>query len=98
MSFTHTIIHPTDFSPPAARAFPLACALAREQGARLIVLYVLPPPLFHGEVVARRQEDFTPELWAALRSIHDPKDSIHIEHWLRSGDVVAEIVDAVKES
>jgi nucleotide-binding universal stress UspA family protein len=98
MSFTHTIVHPTDFSPPSAKAFELACALAHEQGARLIVLYVLPPPTSHGEVVARRQEDFSPDLWNELRSIRDPADAVHVEHWLRSGDVVEEIVDAAKES
>lgn len=98
MSFTHTIIHPTDFSPSSARAFDLACALAREQGARLIVLYVLPPPICQGEVVARRQQDFSPELWSELRSIRDPGDTIHVEHWLRTGDVIEEIVRAAKEA
>lgn len=98
MSFTHTVIHPTDFSEPSSRAFELACAVAREQGARLIVLYVLPPAVCHGEEVARRQEDFAPELWEQLREIRDPADSIHVEHWLRSGDPVTEIVRAAEES
>lgn len=38
-----TILHPTDFSPQSASAFELACALARDYGARLVVLHVLMP-------------------------------------------------------
>ena len=40
-----TILHPTDFSPRSAYAFQLACALARDYGARLIVVHVQSPPL-----------------------------------------------------
>jgi len=41
-----TILHPTDFSETSAHAFPLACALARDHGARLVVLHVAPLPVF----------------------------------------------------
>jgi nucleotide-binding universal stress UspA family protein len=40
-----TILHPTDFSEPAGHAFGLACALARDHGARLLVLHVGPAPV-----------------------------------------------------
>lgn len=36
------IIHPTDFSDESDQAFELACNLAREQFASLIVVHVLP--------------------------------------------------------
>jgi nucleotide-binding universal stress UspA family protein len=39
-----TILHPTDFSPQAETAFALACALARDYSARLIVAHVWEPP------------------------------------------------------
>lgn len=42
MSFLKTILLPTDFSEEADYAFSLACVLAREQGARLILLHVVP--------------------------------------------------------
>ena len=46
----HTILHPTDFSPQAETAFNLACALARDYGARLIVMHVWePPPVIYGD-------------------------------------------------
>ncbi len=38
-----TILHPTDFSERSDFAFRLACALARDYGARLIVLNVIEP-------------------------------------------------------
>jgi nucleotide-binding universal stress UspA family protein len=40
-----TILHATDFSPPADFALQFAAALARDCGARLIVLHVGVPPL-----------------------------------------------------
>src|SRR5262245_54222724 len=40
-----TILHPTDFSETSRSAFRLACALARDYGAKLIVLHVYPTPV-----------------------------------------------------
>ncbi len=40
-----TILHPTDFSDNAANAYHLAAALARDYGARLIVIHVAPIPV-----------------------------------------------------
>ena len=37
-----TILHPTDFSPSSRPAFNHALALAREQGAELVLVHVLP--------------------------------------------------------
>lgn len=43
MKHFRTILHPTDFSSHSEQAFRLACALARDYGARLIVLHVVQP-------------------------------------------------------
>ena len=40
-----TILHPTDFSEHSEFAFRLACALARDYKARLVLLHVMPPPM-----------------------------------------------------
>jgi len=40
MSAIKTILHPTDFSPQSGRAFQVARALARDYGARIILLHV----------------------------------------------------------
>jgi nucleotide-binding universal stress UspA family protein len=42
MLLLRTILHPTDFSPAAEEAFQLAGSLARDHGARLVVLHVNP--------------------------------------------------------
>jgi universal stress protein A len=97
MSFTHTIVHPTDFSEASAPAMEMACALARDQGARLVVVHVLPPPGYHGEVVERRQPDFYDELWQKLREVRPPRDDVRTEHRLLSGDQAEEIVRIAEE-
>ncbi|HEY7156605.1 MAG TPA: universal stress protein [Gemmataceae bacterium] len=40
-----TILHPTDFSDYSEFAFRLACALARDYNARLILLHVISPSM-----------------------------------------------------
>ena len=53
MLAVHTILHPTDFSEQSGYALRLAGALARDHGARLVLLHVaLPPmPVYGGEVL-----------------------------------------------
>ncbi len=45
MKTQQIILHPTEFSPNSQHACQLACALAREQDALLILLHVAPPVL-----------------------------------------------------
>lgn len=52
-----TILHPTDLSAGSAAAFRLACSLARDYGARLVVVTAYPPPLTGAEVVDRTRPD-----------------------------------------
>jgi hypothetical protein len=40
-----TILHPTDFSEHSESAFRLACALAWDYNARLVLLHVTPVPM-----------------------------------------------------
>lgn len=40
-----TVLFPTDFSERAAPAFDLACSLARDYGAELVVAHVSAPPV-----------------------------------------------------
>lgn len=98
MSFTHTIIHPTDLSEASSHAFELACALARDQGARLLVVYVVPPPTCHAETLVQREPDFEQDLLALVRTLKDPQGRIMIDHQLLYGDPVEEIVRLASES
>jgi nucleotide-binding universal stress UspA family protein len=58
------ILHPTDFSDEAAMAFRLACSLAKQHGAEVVVLHVIGPPIAWGEEVARHSPDsYQKQLW-----------------------------------
>jgi nucleotide-binding universal stress UspA family protein len=93
-----TILHPTDFSEHAERAFNVACALARDHGASLAVLHVYPLPIAHGEIVARRQEDgYHEELWQKLRGYQDSSLTTPVVHLLEEGDPVGEILCVANE-
>jgi nucleotide-binding universal stress UspA family protein len=67
------IVHPTDFSAAGEPAFVQALALARREGAELIVIHVLEPisPLSDGQYGARHRE-FRSVLEAAARRALDP--------------------------
>jgi nucleotide-binding universal stress UspA family protein len=42
-----TLLHPTDLTEASRHAFDLACQIARDHGARIVVLHVVPPPSRH---------------------------------------------------
>jgi nucleotide-binding universal stress UspA family protein len=101
----HTILHPTDFSEGSAFAFRLACALARDYDARLIVLHVAVPPMpVYGERLmtavlpdAAQERLRESQLRQQLAQLH-PKDvRVQVEHRLIEGYPVAEILTVAKE-
>ena len=59
MARTRRIVHPTDFSPASAPAFRKALELAKDNGASLLMLHVLPslPMLPDAYVAATAYED-----------------------------------------
>src|SRR5262245_11747072 len=46
-----TLLHPTDLTETSRHAFDLACQIARDRGARVVVLHVVPPPRRHSTEV-----------------------------------------------
>jgi len=94
-----TILYPTDFSETAECAFPLACALARDYGARLIVLHVYPPPLGHDQVLALRDpEEYEKQFWTALYGLKTDDPKVAIEYELAEGDAASEILCVAQNS
>jgi nucleotide-binding universal stress UspA family protein len=93
-----TILHPTDFSERSGHAFRLACSLARDHGARLVVLHVVPPPIAYGEVLARNQSDnFYDEMWEDLRRIQPDNPQLKVDHYLEEGHADEVIVRLARE-
>jgi nucleotide-binding universal stress UspA family protein len=94
-----TILQPTDFSEHSEWVFHLACSLARVNGARLIVLHVIPPPVCHGEVVAQRQPDgYLEQMCDWLNRLQAPNSGVEIDRRLTDGDPCAEIQRVAQEN
>lgn len=97
----HTILHPTDFSKPAEYAFHLACSLARDHGARVVVLHVASSPISYGELLAYLPPDeFKEKLWDSLRAIQhsDPEiRELRVETEMAEGDPAREIVRTAQD-
>lgn len=95
-----TILHPTDFSENSALAFRLACSLAKDYGARLIVLHVQEPPLvLYGEgVMPYPVEGTREELRAELQKMKPASPGIPVEHRLVEGLGAEEILKAAEET
>jgi nucleotide-binding universal stress UspA family protein len=94
-----TILCPLDLAEPCEPAFHLACALARDQGARVVVLHVYPPPCCHGDVVARRPPDgYRDSLGPLLRRYQAQGLSGGIQHRLEEGEQVREILRVAREA
>jgi nucleotide-binding universal stress UspA family protein len=98
VSRIRTILHPTDFSERSESAFHLACSLARDHGARLIVLHVIPPPVSHSEVVARQQPNgYRERLCDWLHRLQAPDSGVEIDHRLTDGEPYAEILRVAED-
>jgi nucleotide-binding universal stress UspA family protein len=46
-----TLLHPTDLTAASRHAFDLACEIARDRGARVVVLHVVSPPSLQADEV-----------------------------------------------
>ena len=95
-----TILHPTDFSERSDFAFRLACSLARDYGARLIVLHVAEPPMaIAGEGMLIPPPAIDLESLRQRLGQFRPRDSkVFVEHRLVQGAAVPEILQAAGET
>ena len=67
----HTILFATDFGPASTKAWPYALALAREFGARLVLLHIVPPI----GVVESAPFAYEPAMYAADRIVEWQEDA-----------------------
>jgi nucleotide-binding universal stress UspA family protein len=98
------ILHPTDFSPRSEQAFQLGCSLARDLGARLIVLHVLERPVIAYTGVAMAppapppSEEERSALGEQLRQVRSPDATVGVEHRLEAGDPATAILQVAQEA
>jgi nucleotide-binding universal stress UspA family protein len=96
-----TILFPTDFSEQAGYAFGLACVLARDHGAGLVVLHVEPSPMVVlGGTVALPplpEEHWRDEVQAKLKE-YQPPPGVPAEYRFEEGDPSEIILRVARES
>jgi nucleotide-binding universal stress UspA family protein len=91
-----TILHPTDFSDPSRYAFQVACALAKDHGAKLLVLHAEAVPVVaytEGVVVPLDLEAYRESMTDTLHQVRPADPAVWVEHRLELGpDPVTEIL------
>jgi nucleotide-binding universal stress UspA family protein len=95
-----TVLHATDFYTHSDYAFRLACSLARDHGARLVLLHVAtPPPVVTpaGIITEATFDAYKEELGAALRRLQAPDAKVPVEYRLAVGDPATEILQAAQD-
>ncbi len=95
-----TILHPTDFSENSEFAFRLACALARDYKARLVLLHVLPPPMviYAGGPVPAETWPSVEQAEEKLHQLEGKAHRVRVESQVMEGDPVDMILRAAKET
>ena len=95
-----TILHPTDFSDESRPAFELACALARDYSAALVVSHVVPPTrAFAADGVAIPLPAEEPyEARARLARMHPTEGRVEVEHRLLEGDPTTMILKLAEDA
>jgi len=100
MTSIRTILHPTDFSEQSGFAFRLACSLARDYHARLILLHTFTPaPLIYGEgFVPPDPQSIKEDLRAQLEALPAEDSGIRVERRLEEGSPAPEILCVAQEA
>jgi nucleotide-binding universal stress UspA family protein len=92
-----TILHPTDFSNRSEDAFQAACSLARDHGARVVVLYVRAPTLIAGAFgepgpMVPDPVQTPADVKEKIVAMHPLDPALDIEFCVGEGDPAVEIV------
>jgi nucleotide-binding universal stress UspA family protein len=89
-----TILHPTDFSAASESAFQLACSVARDHRALVVVVHVIPPPVAGYELAwAAPNSERDPErLLARLHGLDPGTPLVSLAYLLADGDAAAEVL------
>ena len=89
-----TILFPTDFSLASDAALPHAEALAKQAGARLLIVHVEEPPLAYGggELYYGLPEPSSERILKMLEDVTPADPKLSFAHRLSMGDPAGEIV------
>ena len=94
----NTILFPTDFSHTGDAALAYASLLARDTGARLLIVHVEEPPTgYGGEMYYGILEPDTEELEQMLKEVVPSESGVPYEHRLVTGEPARTLVRLAKE-
>jgi nucleotide-binding universal stress UspA family protein len=96
-----TIVHPTDFSESSQAAFRLACSVARDYGAPLLVVHVVRPPAtvaYEAGSMLFDPESYRDEMREKLDRVRPRHPGVRVGHRLAEGDPAAEILALAREA
>jgi nucleotide-binding universal stress UspA family protein len=95
----HRILYPTDFSDLSKPAFDLACCLARDYGAELVVCHVSPWPIVGvaDGITVELPTGWESETRARLEQIRPDDPGIRASHRLERGEASAQILKVAAE-
>jgi nucleotide-binding universal stress UspA family protein len=92
------VLFPTDFSEASLAAFPVACSIARDSGAHLVILYVVPSPLSTDALEAHWDPDrYYKDLWQMLRGLNPTDPAIPVDYRLEEGKAETVILQVAKK-
>jgi nucleotide-binding universal stress UspA family protein len=100
MLLINTILHPTDFSESSEFAFQLACSLARDYAAQLVLVHVVELPKAYaveGFVAPPYTTDLKQDR-QRLQQMQQSHKNIQIEQRLVEGDAVSGILCVAEDS
>ncbi len=94
-----TILFPTDFSHASDAALVHAEALAKQQGARLLIVHVEEPPLAYGggELYYGIPEPSSERILEMLEDVKPADAAVPFTHRLTMGDPAGEVVRLAEE-
>lgn len=95
-----TILHPTDFSECSKHAFQLACELAKQSQAKVVVLHShIPPVLVPGEIPPPDELHIQSkeEARQLLNRVVPENTNVRLEHRLVTGSAVEAILDTARQ-
>jgi len=100
MARFRTILHPTDFSPGSAAAFAVACDLARDYDARLVVLHAFGPVVpigAEGVIVSGNIDELRDIAHRELAAVRPTNPTLRVEPVVREGMSTQVILNAARE-
>lgn len=90
---TKKILVPTDFSHTGETALEYAASLAKEQGAKLLIVHVQElPRVYAGDMYYGIAEPSTEEVMSMLRDVKPTDPQVSVEYRLLSGDPAEAVV------